>query len=467
MARIHRRRLALAAAAMLLLALAPAAAAQASPDGVRASYATPVRRADGHVDTAATVARLRALNATAYAFLILGPYDWDDLRLEFAPAAQAAGIEVWVYLVPPSECPGGTSCSEYLPHRRDYVAWARAIGELARAYPVVRAWAIDDFNANASLFTAAYTRQIRAAGRSVHPPLELYPVVYYGALTQSFIDAYAAGFDAVIFPYRDDPYRNTLWTDSLRPQLDTLSARLARQNRRLILMPYAMTLSLTTVPPDVDYVREVTSVGLEYARAGRIAGVVEYALNLTPGRGQNGATPVSHGTGRGALMLTVRGGQSTSAGDWAAARATVRLDPGSTSCRMVLWHTDDRATTSPTGYHLKQALVAGHTVWQRDVASEGTDWYTSSPIDLMPYLVGGAAALVIRLYEAKGVSNYQVTARIDDIQLTGCSTVNPDFETTGGWTYTRSGGHVLAGQHTYDPAYSTTVFDTVAGLFGG
>jgi hypothetical protein len=462
----HLRWVAIAIAVTTMLSLAVTPRAQASPLGVRASYATPVRRADGHVDSPATVARLQAMNANTYAFLVLGPYDWDDLRGEFAPAAQAAGIDVWVYLVPPSECPGGTTCADYAPYRKDYAAWARAIGQLSLTYPVVRAWAIDDFNHNATFFTARYTSQIRAAGRAVQPTLELYPVVYHGAITQSFVDAYAPGFDAVIMPYRDDPYRNTLWTGTLRSQLDTASAQLARRGRQLILMPYVLRLSLTRVPPDVEYVREVTAVGLEYTRAGRIAGVVQYALNLSPGRPQADDPPVSHGTGRGALMLTVMDNQATSAGDWAAARATIRLDPGSTSCRLSLWHTDDRTTTAPTGYHVKQALVAGTVVWQRDVASEGTDWYTASTVDVTARLVDGAAALVIRLYELNGVSNYGVTARIDDIQLTGCSTANPGFETTGGWTYTRSGGRVLAGQHTHDPEYSTTVYDTVAALYG-
>jgi len=42
----------------------------------------------------------------------------------------------------------------------------------------------------------------------------------------------------------------------------------------------------------------------------------------------------------------------------------------------VLWHRDDRAATSPAGYHFKQAQVGGTQVWQRDVATEGTDWYS-------------------------------------------------------------------------------------------
>lgn len=432
--------------------------------GVKASYASPVRRADGHVDAAATVSRLQVLHANTYAFLVTGQQDWDDLRLEFAPAAQQAGITVWVYLVPPSECPGGTSCSEYAPYHKDYAAWARAIATLSTRYPVVSAWAIDDFNANSSFFTPSYTGHIRQAGRTIQPTLEFYPVVYHNAVTSTFVGNYGPVIDALIMPYRDDPYRNTLWTGSLRGQLDNASSLLAAMNRTLILMGYASRLSNTQVTPDVDYVRQVTAVGMEYARAGTIAGVIQYALPLTPDRPQGGDTNIAH-LGNGALVFTVRADQPTSVGDYAAARATLRLNPGSTSCRMYLWHTDNRTTSSPLGYHLKQAIVAGNVVWQRDVASDDTGWYRSSPVEIGGYFVNGAAALTLRLYEAKGVSNYNVVARFDDITLTGCSIDNPGFEGTGGWTVTRGGGPVLGGLHTYDPVYSTTVFDAVAALY--
>ncbi|ONI76082.1 hypothetical protein ALI144C_35890 [Actinosynnema sp. ALI-1.44] len=447
----------------LLTALSVPAVAT-PPQGLRASYANPVLRSDGHVDPAATIERLQAMNADTYAFLILKDTSWDDLR-EFLPAAQSAGITVWVYLVPPTECPDVNVCDRYLPYKKDYEAWGRAIGTLAKQYPVLKAWAMDDFNHNQRFFTAEYTGKIRAAARAVQPSVEFYPVVYSAAITQAFVTSYAPVIDSVILPFRDDPYRNTLWSGSLRDQLDRLSALLARKNRKLILMVYASTLSATQVTPDVQYVSEVTEIGMQYAAAGKIAGVIQYALPLTPGRKQNGDASMSHGTGRGALVLTVRGDQPTAAGNYAAASTTVRLDPGSTSCRMVLWHTDNRTTNDPLSYHLKQALVSGHQVWGRDVASEGTDWYTSSPVDIAPHLSNGVGTLTLRLYQGKGVTNYAVVARFDDITLTGCQIVNPSFETTGGWTYTRSGGPVLAGQHTYDPEYSTSVHAAVGRLY--
>jgi hypothetical protein len=268
----------------------------------------------------------------------------------------------------------------------------------------------------------------------------------------------------VIFPFRDDPLRNTQWTGTLRVQLDTLASRLATKGRKLILMVYATTLSNTVLPPDVEYVRSLTAIGMQYTAAGTIAGVIQYALPLTPDRPLG--TNQSHGTGLGALVFTVRANQATTAGTYAAAVATLRLNAGSTSCRMVLWHTDNRQTSSPSGYHTKQAIVAGTLVWQRDVASEETDWYTSAPVELGSYFVNGSAALTLRLWEKAAVSNYGVTARFDDITLTGCTVSNPAFETTGGWSLSRGGnGAVLGSVYTYDATYSTTVLNAVAQLY--
>ena len=74
-----------------------------------ADYDAELRRADGRVDTDAMVTRLKELGVTTYYWLIWhAPTDWDDLKL-FLPKAREAGIEVWVYLVPPSNPARGRS----------------------------------------------------------------------------------------------------------------------------------------------------------------------------------------------------------------------------------------------------------------------------------------------------------------------------------------------------------------------
>jgi hypothetical protein len=463
------------------LMVVPAAALAVGPQKVRGSDARPIRRADGHVDTPATITRLQQMHANTHMFGVTGQRDWDDLNLDFAPKAQAAGIKVWVNLWPPSEC-SDPGCADYPPYHNRYEDWACAIARLSSKYPVVTGWAIDDFaNSNKkfnnlSLFTPAYVRRIRALSRSIQPTLEFYPVVYYDRITAPFVDSYGPLMDALIMPYRDDPYRNTLWAESLGAQLSSVATLLARRDRKLILMVYALNLSNTQVAPDVDYVRRITNVGMQYTRAGTIGGVVQYGIPLTSDRAVRGDMNLSRGTGNGVLVLTVDGDQETSSGDWAGASSRVRLNTGSTSCSLRVWHRDNVGTrpTDRTGYHFKQVVVDGRVMWERDVFSDDSEWHSTS-MDLTPLLIGGSAELTLRLYEKAGVPNLHrsaasvrdhrdVLASFDDVTLTGCALVGGDtsFESTDGWRYTRRDGRVLAGQHIYDPKYSTTVFNTVA-----
>jgi len=450
------------------LMMVPARAVAVGPQDVRGSNARPIRRLDGHVDTPATIARLQEMNAKTHMFLINEQRDWDDLRLEFAPAAQAEGIKVWVYLRDPRVCVCD-ECTNYAPYGKHYEDWGAAIARLSIRYPVVTAWAIDDFanEDNLSFFTPAYVAQIREKSRSIQPTLEFYPVVYYHFITDLFLHFYAPLIDALIMPYRDDPYRNTLWTRSLRGQLSSAATRLASHDRKLILMVYARKLSKTQVTPDVDYVRRITAVGVHDTQAGTIAGVVQYGIPLTPGQPGYGDVNFSHGAGHGALVLTVGSEQSTSTGDWAGAASRILLNPGSTSCRLRVWHRDNRgAPTTKFGYHFKQVVVNDTVIWSHDVFSNDTQWHSTS-MDLTPLMIEGSAQLMLRLYEKAGVSNLQVRARFDDISLTGCLLLggNTSFESIGGWGFIRSGGPVLAGQHIYDPEYSTSVFDMIAQIY--
>jgi hypothetical protein len=105
--------------------------------------------------------------------------------------------------------------------------------------------------------------------------------------------------------FRDGVYRNTVWTGTLRNHLTTAAALLASRGRKLILMVYALNLSNTEVAPDVDYVRRVTTVGVEYLRQGTIGGIVHFGLYLTPGAPGRGDWNYSYGSGRGALALVL------------------------------------------------------------------------------------------------------------------------------------------------------------------
>ncbi len=158
-------------------------------------------RSDGytHVDSPTLVPRLTDLGANTYAFLIYhSPTDWDDLA-EYVQLAEPAGLNTWVYLVPPAERP-----ASYPPYEGDYVAWAQAIGELAASHPSIHAIAMDDFDGDLATFTGSYVCEMMDAAHAAAPDLKFYAVDYHPYVLSDLASAEShACVDGVIFPYRD------------------------------------------------------------------------------------------------------------------------------------------------------------------------------------------------------------------------------------------------------------------------
>jgi hypothetical protein len=171
--------------------------------GCLADYDAEPRRPDGHVDTDALLSRLKELGVNTYYWLIWhAPTDWDDLKL-FLPKAAEAKLEVWVYLVPPSESP--PHVKDYAePFRVDYPRWAEEIAKLSRAHANLTAWVIDDFEANRQLFTPAYVRQMQARAKAVNPRLSFLPLMYFPEITPAFVREYGEVIDGVVVAYPPD-----------------------------------------------------------------------------------------------------------------------------------------------------------------------------------------------------------------------------------------------------------------------
>lgn len=444
---------------------APAPSAEAAPIvGTKASYATPVMeatpRADGlvHLDTSSTISRLQDMNANTYVYLVWNDEtQWPDLVNEFLPAAQAADITVWVYLTPPSE--GAPT-----PYGSDYVKWAKKVAELRSSYPNVTGLAIDDFDHNTSTFTPAYLNSMRAAADAVSPGLEIYATVYKPAMTSSFATKYNGALDGYIFPFRDDPTGNTVWTGNASSQVDSYVATAGAN--KVFLMPYAGSIWASRwYPPDVNYVAAVTQVGMDKMAAGKIAGVVEYALPLTPGV-SNGATNWAH-TGKGSVQLYVPAARKTATNSWAAANATVKMNPGSTKCTVNSWYKKTVTAGTTPGYHELRINMNSAPVWSRDVSLDGTSWYTTGPQNLAPHMVNGSGTLSYVIHEKLGVSNYEMRASFDDLTFSGCSIVDPTLESNEGWWSTRSANAVwvFAAVTKYSADYSSEVLQVVADLY--
>jgi len=169
-----------------------------------ADYDAELRLPNGRVDVDAMAARLKELGVTTYYWLLWhAPTDWDDLKL-FLPKAAQAGLEVWVYLVPPSESPPqyGTQYSE--PFRLDYLRWGEEIARLSLQHTNLTAWVIDDFYANRAFFTPAYLREMQSRARQINPRLAFLPLMYFGEIQRRFADDYRAVIDGVVVAYPQD-----------------------------------------------------------------------------------------------------------------------------------------------------------------------------------------------------------------------------------------------------------------------
>ncbi len=163
--------------------------------GARADYDAEPRLANGHVDVDTLVTRLHELGVTTYYWLVFhAPTDWDDLE-RFLPKAAAAGMDVWVYLVPPSEPPAPQ------PFGLDYPRWAEEIARRSLQHPNLTGWVIDDFYENHALFTPAYVADLRAWARRINPRLRFYPLMYYDQIRPEFVDSYRAVIDGVVVAY--------------------------------------------------------------------------------------------------------------------------------------------------------------------------------------------------------------------------------------------------------------------------
>jgi len=171
--------------------------------GIIADYNAEIRRAGGRVDIDAMVARLSLLRINTYFWLIWhASTDWDDLKL-FLPEAAKANINVWVYLVPPSESPPRTGLYSE-PFRLDYFRWAEEIAKLSLRYPNLTAWVIDDFYYDRKLFTTQYVHEMQRKAKQINSSLAFLPLMYFPQMTPDFINQYRDVIDGVVVAYPQD-----------------------------------------------------------------------------------------------------------------------------------------------------------------------------------------------------------------------------------------------------------------------
>ncbi|WP_020577011.1 hypothetical protein [Actinopolymorpha alba] len=428
-------------------------------------------REDGyrHLDTPALIGRLKELGANTYIYGIWdSPTDWDDLRLEFAPAAAEAGIDVWIYLVPPSETDraGGRASRPYV---MDYLAWSRACAELSLEHPNVKAWGIDDFEFNQDTFTTEYVAHMRKISRDINPELAFYLCTYYHAATNAeFLAKYGPHLDLVLYPFLDGHNLNTQVAGSVGQCLDDIRAAVAPHDLDVVLLVYTGRFLDAWYEPTDDYSAAAVRTGLEYARDGRIAGVTAYGLQLDDAPTISSHNKAMYGNGRLSFLVPPI---STEEGAYAEAAQIVRVDPDAARYELSFWHNDVFSSKFGTpGKHLKQVLIDDEVVWSEDVAVPyGFPlWQQCStlhgPLDVTSRLRGKSSAkLAFRLYEYRGGGEvFPVDTGFDHIETIGFTVDNPGFESRAGWTLTRSHGVPLVAIDLIVPDQPRRTFAAVA-----
>lgn len=180
--------------------------------GIVSAYAGLRYKPDGDPDVDETLAYLKELGVNVYTYLIC-PRSQAELAAlgEFCEKAAASGIEVWVYLVPPSEAPidGDKPIPQrrYPPFDMDYLKWAEAVANISLKHPNLTLWMIDDFGGNLGFFTREYTRDIYQTSKRINPRLLFGVCVYHESLERFAKAGYLEFVDALLWGYQHSSSR--------------------------------------------------------------------------------------------------------------------------------------------------------------------------------------------------------------------------------------------------------------------
>ncbi len=467
---------------------APRPAAQPSsgtvPDGVFLSaknggntVASTIRearpRADGirHVDTPAMINRLRQLNATMFTYDIWElKTDWDDLVKEFAPAAERAGIDIMVYIVPPTECfladkpHVAGRCSR--PFEKDYVAWASAIAELSIKHPNVKSWGIDDFlvgPANTDLFTPEYLASVNAAQDAINPELKWYVSMYHGDVTPENMAKIKGSTDGVIYIY--NAVASTIDPTLFETNVDHALAVTGAAGQELVLLTYMGRFLDGIIHPDARYATEIMKRAEPYLADGRLVGVIAYGTPLDATSQQPGWDYHAY-TGSGSLSLSVSNFVTTTPGSFAAATQRVRVDPGDGN-KTITFRQSDPQEGGDGGYQFKQLLIDDQVVWSEDIVLDQHDAWFEETIDVTAALQGKQEAdLTFRLYHELGIGWSPNDLRIDDVRARGLKITNGGFEKTTDWQLTRSGPQMQPYIDLFRPSRPAEIFNAIGAAYG-
>jgi antirestriction protein len=430
-------------------------------------------RADGyrHINTPAMIARLKALHVNTYTYEIWhSPADWEDLKNEFASAAEAAGINIQVYVVSPSECFAprrphlNGRCSE--PYKTNYIAWARAIAKLSLEYPNIKSWAIDDFlnGSNRKLFTREYLEKIRATADSINSHLKMFSTLYKRQYTESNLNLIQGVLDGVIFPYLGAGHSNSD-PKLLDSQLNTLISKTREHNLKLALLIYAGRISSANLPPRATYISSLLHQAIPYLKDRRLIGIVGYGMPMQ--LGQQPSYLDRARSGRGRLVFTIERARQASHKSYASASQMIKIDPNVEKKVLSFFHFNQyQQGKHVNGSQDIQLLVDGKVVWEQPITSDPGHTWVHEKLNLTSELAGKVRAeLTFRLVNQKGGKMWPIVYGIDDVTGSGIMIYNGGFEMNNGWSLKRNDPYIQPLIHIYNTNQPMRIFNAIGKVY--
>lgn len=426
-------------------------------------------RADGyrHIDTPATIKVLERLGVNTYVYLIWNsPTDWQDLIEEFAPAAAKAKINIWLYLVPPSECQDDPKphlsgrCSR--PFEKDYVRWAEEIAKLSVRQPNVHAWALDDFFSQLPPEEVAEMQRVQ---KEINPKLAFYTTVYFSeAVNPEFYDRYEGVIDGIIYPYTG-ANSNTQDASRVGPNLDLILAQTEQHDLDVVLLAYTGRYLSAIVPPTDRYIHDVIEETKPYLESGRLFGITLYGLPIAGGTQLTDYNRARSGAGW--LSLSPEVFARTEPGHFAQAEQTITVEEKAKSYGLEFsdfdTHYDQYATA--TTYHTRQVMIDGEVVWESDKPGVGGAWHRRF-VDLTEALRGKKSAkLALRVLDKTALSLW-TGLQIDDVVGHGVKIKNGGFEQRGDWKLTSNNSAIFPAIHHYADFDPENALEAAARAFG-
>ncbi|MFA5859998.1 MAG: hypothetical protein WC955_13135, partial [Elusimicrobiota bacterium] len=176
--------------------------------GIVSMYASHIYDQDKYPDIPKIIDMLKDAGVNNYSYLIYGQSAKEYAKLpDFCSAAAKEGIEVWVYLVPPSEAPinhrdKDIQKRKYPPYDMDYVKWMEELAKISLKYPNFTMIMIDDFYHNLEYFTLDYTKKMYKALKKINPLLMSGQCVYRRQIDACVAAGYLPYIDAFVWGYQ-------------------------------------------------------------------------------------------------------------------------------------------------------------------------------------------------------------------------------------------------------------------------